>query len=114
MGALLGWRPGRRREAIRRSGKMTKRLLVRADTPGSVRTFLRANESGMHSGISNKYQGEQKLQQVQHSPNCGKPLKLDLPSVHGNIARGSAKGQRYGKNGQDVTMGYPQPSPNER
>ena len=43
--------------------------------------------------------------------NCGKTLKLCIPSWHGNIASGQVNSLGYGKNCRDATMGNPQPSP---
>jgi len=43
--------------------------------------------------------------------NCGNPLKLYLPNQDGNILDGRVNNPGYGKNGRDVTMGNPQPSP---
>lgn len=43
----------------------------------------------------------------------GESLKLDLPSVDGNMLHGQDNDLGYGKNGQDVTMGNPQPSPKD-
>ena len=43
--------------------------------------------------------------------NCGKTLKLCLPSQGGNTLDGQGNDLGYGKNDIDVTMGNPQPSP---
>ena len=42
--------------------------------------------------------------------NCGNTLKLHLPSRRGNTACGQGNDLGYGKNGEDGTMGNPQPS----
>ena len=43
--------------------------------------------------------------------NCGKPLKLCLPSKGGNTPYGQGNDLGYGKIEQDATMDNPQPSP---
>jgi hypothetical protein len=42
--------------------------------------------------------------------NCGKFLKLDLPTRRGNTGGGQGNDLGYGKNGRDGTMDNPQPS----
>ena len=43
--------------------------------------------------------------------NCGKILKLRLPSQGGNTPDGQGNNLGYGKNDADTTMDNPQPSP---
>jgi hypothetical protein len=43
--------------------------------------------------------------------NCGDTLKLHLPNDNNIIVAMGKKDHGYGKNGEDVTMGNPQPSP---
>ena len=50
------------------------------------------------------------LECIATSSNCRKPLKLDLPTAHGNIVRGRGNDLGYGKNDQDATMGNLHPS----
>lgn len=46
--------------------------------------------------------------------NCGKSLKLCLPSGVAKARRGQGNDLGYGKNDRDATMGNPQPSPSRR
>jgi hypothetical protein len=45
------------------------------------------------------------------SSNCGKSLKLSLPSGRSKGPRGQGNDRGYGNNVKDATMGDPQPSP---
>ena len=45
------------------------------------------------------------LSALQHHQIAGKPLKLDLPTAHGNIVRGRGNDLGYGKNDQDANNG---------